>query len=132
MLAVIEDNDGDYLIYKNSILNNIEHIRFETLEAFKKTEIAYSAVLTDLGLPDISSSNTVRAIRKETDKPIYVLTGTAGIFLTGKSFKTLIEAGAEDVFEKAKVTNNDYAEMVYEIISRSVNKTKTLERQNNA
>jgi len=120
MLIVIEDSDGDYGIYNQSILYGIPHVRFSSIADFKKSEVDFDVVLTDLSIIDSSSSETVRKIREETEKPIFVLTGAAGIYLTGRSFKSIMDAGATEVFEKNKTKDKSYSDMIRSVLMREI------------
>lgn len=116
MIAVIEDNDGDYMIYQKTSLDGINHVRFKNLNVFLDSTQKFKAVILDLNLPDCIGNECVRLVRNKFIGKIFVLTGMAGEYLTGAHHYKLIESGATDVFTKDDLLNKNYIQMIRETI----------------
>ena len=119
MLALIEDSQPDVEFYKYTFLKDMQFVHFATMEDFLQSTLKFSVVLTDLNLPDSWGLDTVRSIRAFTKADILVLTGTAGIYLTGIDHHNMVAAGANDVFEKNKIGDSAYADKILQRIKES-------------
>lgn len=124
MLAVIDDSEEDYFLYKVHLISGVPHVHFRSLQEFISSPIKFCCILTDLNLPDSWGIETITKIRQHTDSPILVSTGAAGIYLTGRHFIEMAEAGAMDVFEKHKFSNKEYCNMIRKEILTCLSKTK--------
>lgn len=116
-IALIEDSDADYDICKKAFLKEIKHVRYKTMQGFKDSDTSvYSAVISDLGLPDCFGFETLRDIKSVYTGKVFVLTGLAGCLLTGTYCHKMIEAGATDVFTKDHLLKPIYAEVIRRVL----------------
>lgn len=102
-LLLVEDNDLDAMfitrVFQRSTMFDAEIVRACSLsEALEKTEQSdFDVVLLDLGLPDSSGLQSIRAIRERvTSIPIVVQTGDDRV----ETGFAAIEAGAQDFLSK--------------------------------
>lgn len=92
-LVVIEDNEGDFFLLQEYVLEKIENpnithfVRFSEFEDYiKKTNSPIDAVLLDLSLPDKNGLDLVQSVIQTTATvPVIVLTGYSDIKIAEKS-----------------------------------------------
>ncbi|HET7809777.1 MAG TPA: ATP-binding protein [Steroidobacteraceae bacterium] len=121
-LLLVEDNAADARVVerhlKDAGLNDVNsdwvQTAAEAAERLQKVE--YDLVLLDLGLPDASGLQALRALRAVADlTPIIVLTGSDDY----KQGLTAVREGAQDYLEKRRVN----AGMLSRIVSYSVERS---------
>lgn len=110
MIAVIEDNSLDRFLISKSI-GDVDY--FMNVSDFE--DQGYELVFTDLSLPETWGDETVVELRKKTKAPIIVLTGLGGRYLSGKAMKSLIDAGASEVFSKEILEDCEYLKNIVKI-----------------
>ena len=118
-LLLVEDNAADARVVErhlkdaglNQVNCDVVQTAAEAAERLQKVE--YDLVLLDLGLPDASGLQALRALRAVADlTPIIVLTGSDDY----KQGLTAVREGAQDYLEKRRVN----AGMLSRIVSYSV------------
>lgn len=109
-IALIEDSLSDAFIFKKAVSRNCDH--FETLSLFLESGKKYDIIFTDLNLPDSYGVETVSKLREENQGTIAVLSGMAGGYMTGASLAKLINAGADEVFDKNKLSDIEYQKII--------------------
>lgn len=98
-LLIIEDDEQLYLALQSRLGNSYEiDISSNGVDGIlKNNSQAYSAILLDLGLPDISGISVCRALREASATiPIIVITGDASVGVKLRLF----DAGANDYLVK--------------------------------
>src|SRR3954469_205120 len=118
-LLLVEDNAADARVVerhlKDAGLNdvNCDWVQSAADAAERLQKVEYDLVLLDLGLPDASGLQALRALRAVADlTPIIVLTGSDDY----KQGLTAVREGAQDYLEKRRVN----AGMLARIVSYSV------------
>lgn len=92
-LVVIEDNEGDFFLLQEYVLEKIENpnithfVRFsEFNEYVQKTQTPIDAVILDLSLPDKNGLDLVQSVIETTPNiPVIVLTGYSDVKIAEKS-----------------------------------------------
>lgn len=110
-VVVIEDNDGDFVLIEDFLIeafNTVQITRCESFSDFEKmkqieNKINFDLILLDLHLPDLSGWELVQKIVSEKiHVPIIILTGYADINLAKDSLKQ----GVEDFLIKDEITQS--------------------------
>lgn len=108
-VVVIEDNDGDFVLIEDYLIEIFKTVHINRCESFSDYEefthpesgITFDLILLDLHLPDLSGLELIEKIlSKKTQVPVIILTGYADINVAKKSLKL----GAEDFLIKDEVT----------------------------
>jgi len=118
-LLLVEDNPADARVVerhlKDAGLNevNVDVVQTATEAAERLQTVEYDLVLLDLGLPDATGLQALRAVRAVADlTPIIVLTGSDDY----KQGLVAVREGAQDYLEKRRVN----AGMLSRVVSYSV------------
>lgn len=95
----IEDDTGDHVLFKETMQDH--YIVIHAADAYRNTIGNFDCIVTDLSLDHSYGTETVRSVRDlYPGKPLLVLTGLAGAFLTGDVVVKLMNAGADNVASK--------------------------------
>jgi PAS domain S-box-containing protein len=118
-LLLVEDNPADARIVERHLKDaGLVHVTTDTVQtaaeaAQRLQEVEYDLVLLDLGLPDATGLQALRALKSVADlTPIIVLTGSDDY----KQGLIAVREGAQDYLEKRRVN----AGMLSRIVSYSV------------
>ncbi len=118
-LLLVEDNPADARVVERHLKDaGLNHVTTETVQtaseaAQRLQEVEYDLVLLDLGLPDATGLQALRALKSVADlTPIIVLTGSDDY----KQGLVAVREGAQDYLEKRRVN----AAMLSRIVSYSV------------
>lgn len=117
MIALIEDNQGDVLIYQRTFLKGEGFDLFERLDDFLDSKTSYDKVVLDLNLPDSYGLDLVRSVRAKHEGLLIVITGLSSGYLRGKNMHDIIQAGANDVFQKDFISDEAYRKMIEDTLN---------------
>lgn len=105
-VLIIEDNVGDFILVEDFLIEIYKEIHvkrsidFKAAEACLKQKEAYTVILLDLNLPDLSGIQLIDKITKlSNDTPVIVLTGYADVNMAKKS----LELGISDFLIKDEI-----------------------------
>lgn len=115
-IAVIEDSVGDISFYDKTFLKGLQRNIYNTYQEFNDSDKNYSLVILDLNLPDKFGLDLVKGVRSIFKGTIIVITGMGEDHLRGKNMHDIIEAGANDVFQKNLIGKNSYSKMIRDCI----------------
>ena len=115
-IAVLDDSDFDVAIIEAVLLKGFEFDRYKNLKDFQATTQKYDLILLDLQLPESFGTHTVERVRKIHKGRIIVITGAADDYLQGKTMAGVMNAGADDIFQKNKLCDKIYCEMILQEI----------------
>lgn len=121
---VIEDNDGDFLLIEDYLIETFKTVQikrfviFSEFIDFKKTstDFNYDLILLDLNLPDLLGMELIEnVLSTNIQVPIIILTGYADLLLAKESLKL----GVEDFLIKDEVTPSILHKSIEFALSRS-------------
>lgn len=115
-VAIIED-DHPFRMVLNYFLGE-SCAMFADVSEFEDT--GFDVVFTDLKLNGTWGVDTVIALRKKTTAPIIIMTGLGGAYLSGTVMKSLIDAGASEVWTKQVIHDPAFIEMARTIVRQSI------------
>lgn len=123
-IVVIEDNEGDFFLLQEYVMEKIENpnitrfIRFSQFETYiKNTNASIDAVILDLSLPDKNGLDLVQSvIETTTTVPVIVLTGYSDIKIAEKS----IDLGVSKYVLKDEIDGDS----LYQILRHSLENRK--------
>ena len=107
-VVVLEDNDGDFVLIEDYLIETFKTVRIERCESYSDFEKfryiengnTFDLILLDLYLPDYSGLELIQKIFSiKTQAPVIILTGYADINLAKESLKL----GVEDFLIKDEV-----------------------------
>lgn len=123
-IIVLEDNDGDYVLLEDYLIEAykaIEIHRFETFDDFKKfkettDDFKYDIILLDLNLHDISGIELIeKVLFTKLHAPVIILTGYSDLTLAKESLKL----GVEDFLIKDEISSVILHKSIEFALSRS-------------
>lgn len=123
-ILVLEDNDGDYVLVEDYLIEafkTIEIHRFETFDGFKKFKettdnIKYDLILLDLNLHDLSGIELIeKVLSTKLHVPVIILTGYSDLTLAKESLKL----GVEDFLIKDEISSVILHKSIEFALSRS-------------
>lgn len=109
-VIVFEDNDGDYLLIEDFLIEIFKTVQIKRCESFSdyekikqtENEINLDLILLDLHLLDLSGLELIeKIVSKKSQVPVIILTGYADIYLAKESLKL----GVEDFLIKDEITS---------------------------
>ena len=110
-IVVIEDNDGDFVLIEDYLIEIFQTVQIERCESYSDFEkfthieggIPFDLILLDLHLPDLSGLDLIQKIDAKNIKvPVIILTGYADTRLAKESLKL----GIEDFLIKDEITTS--------------------------
>ena len=107
-ILVVEDNQGDFVLIENHLLEKFNHpeithcSKFSEAEAYlKSSRDTISVILLDLNLPDLGGIDLIeKTLDLSGDIPVIVLTGYSDLELSEKS----LQLGVYDYLVKDDIT----------------------------
>lgn len=132
-IIVIENNQGDYILVEDFLLEKFKTIKvkqfieFKTFSAFHKNELnRCDLILLDMHLPDAGGIDLIKnMVQLCIDIPIIILTGYSDLALAKKS----LELGIYDFLVKDEINPNLLHKSIEFALSRS-NYVRHIEIQN--
>ena len=112
--AMIED--AEYFIDYVDCITPFHIDRYHNVDEYKDDN--YDVVITDLGLSKTYGTETIKSIRAKTKAPIVVLTGLGGAYLTGTMYKSFLDAGASEVFQKEAINDPYFVDQIKRIAGK--------------
>jgi response regulator of citrate/malate metabolism len=122
-ILVIEDNDGDFVLIEDYLIEAFKTIQINRHHTFgdyiknQKSDIKHDLILLDLHLPDSSGSELIHKILESNPPvPVIILTGYADLSLAKDSLKL----GIDDFLIKDETTPGMLHKSIEFALSRSL------------
>ena len=114
----IEDCDADHELLKGTIGGHYHILRQRRIDD-KYDAARFDIIVSDLRLTTTYGIETVRAVRSAyPNKPLLILTGMAGAFMTGDLVMKLMDAGADNVASKDILSSSHLLKLIGDLVDR--------------